>query len=321
MKIKNSNIWIATDGSQGMISQTKGLAQHFSKKIINIKVSLYFPWSILQPGFLPIFKGIFKNNLNYNNKNKPDILFTCGRKSVYFSLYLKKILSKKILTIHIQDPKVNVSKFDFVVAPNHDRLNGVNVIKSVGAIHQFTNSNLSNLKTYNVMKKNLISIIIGGKNKHYDFSEKNIKDLIRKIKRLKKNFPKFNFLVISSRRTNKKIYVLLQKELSNIAKVWDKQKEKNPYIFALKNSKFFIITSDSTSMISECAFTGKPIFVYHLPFRRQSKRIKYFHNEFERLKIVRKFLINSKLIKWKYKRLNEAKRISGILKERIIKGS
>ena len=32
-------------------------------------------------------------------------------------------------------------------------------------------------------------------------------------------------------------------------------------------------------------------------------------------------LTNSKLIKWEYKRLDEAKRISGILKERIIKGS
>ena len=262
MKIKNSNIWIATDGSQGMISQTKGLAQHFNKKIVNIKVNLYFPWSILQPRFLPIFKGIFKNNLNY--KNKPDILFTCGRKSVYFSLYLKKIFSKKILTIHIQDPKINISNFDFIVAPNHDKLNGINVIKSIGAIHQFTNSNLRNLKAHNIIKKNLISIIIGGKNKHYEFSEKNINDLINKIRKLKKNFPKFNFLVISSRRTHKTVNDLLKKELSKIAKVWDKEKEKNPYLFALKNSKFFIITSDSTSMISECAFTGKPIFVYHL---------------------------------------------------------
>ena len=319
MKIKNSNIWIATDGSQGMISQTKGLAQHFNKKIINIKVSLYFPWSLLQPGLLPIFKGIFKNNLNY--KNKPDILFTCGRKSVYFSIYLKKILSKKILTIHIQDPKINTNKFDFVIAPNHDKLNGNNVIKSIGAIHQFTNSNLKVLKSHNITKRNLVSIMIGGKNKHYEFSEKNIEDLIYKIKKLKTKFPKFNFLVISSRRTNKKINDILQKKLSDIAIIWDKEKEKNPYIYALKNSKFFIITSDSTSMISECAFTGKPIFVHHLPFKRLSKRIKYFHNEFERLKIVRKFLTNSKLIKWEYKRLDEAKRISGILKERIIKGS
>ena len=48
-----------TDGSQGMISQVKGLAEHidsnFQEKIIKLK----WPWSILQPGILPIYKNIF----------------------------------------------------------------------------------------------------------------------------------------------------------------------------------------------------------------------------------------------------------------------
>ena len=55
------------------------------------------------------------------------------------------------------------------------------------------------------------------------------------------------------------------------------KKLKIPIYMLLKNSKFFIVTSDSTSMISECAFTGKPIYVYHLPFKRISKRISNFH--------------------------------------------
>ena len=60
MDFNNKNIWTVTDGSQGMISQVNGLAQHFSKKIFNIKTELIFPWSILQPGFLPVYKWIFK---------------------------------------------------------------------------------------------------------------------------------------------------------------------------------------------------------------------------------------------------------------------
>ena len=111
----------------------------------------------------------------------------------------------------------------------------------------------------------------------------------------------------------------MQNHLGKIALVWNGFK-KNPYCFALKNSNFFIVTSDSTSMISECAFTGKPIFVYHLPLRRKSQRINNFHYEFENLNITHRFSDNIKLIEWKYTRLDEAKRISGILKERIIKG-
>ena len=118
-----------TDGSQGMISQVRGLAQHFSNNIFNFKTELIFPWTMLQPGFLPVYRWIFKNKINLTNK--PNIIISCGRKSVYFSLYLKKILLRDVITIHIQNPKIKTSKFDFVVAPNHDEIEGQNVIKSI----------------------------------------------------------------------------------------------------------------------------------------------------------------------------------------------
>ena len=110
-----------------------------------------------------------------------------------------------------------------------------------------------------------------------------------------------------------------QKELNKYAYIWN-GKDINPYNFALKYSKFFIVTSDSTSMISECAFTKKPIYIFHLPFKRTSNRIKKFHDEFENRKITQKFSGHIDLIEWQYETLDEAKRISGILKERIIEG-
>ena len=97
--------------------------------------------------------------------------------------------------------------------------------------------------------------------------------------------------------------------------MWDRQ-SKNPYLFALKHSKYFIITSDSTSMISECSFTGKPIYVYHLPFKRKSRRMASFHKKFEEKRFTRKLEDNLEI--WKYKPLNEAERIAGILRSRIL---
>ena len=319
MDFNKKNIWIVTDGSQGMISQVNGLAQQLSSRIFNIKTNLIFPWSILQPGFLPIYQWIFKNKIDFNNK--PHIVISCGRKSVYFSLYLKKLFMKKIITIHIQNPKINFNKFDFIISPNHDNIKGANVIKSIGAIHQFTKKIIESKKNYylSVPKNNLISFIIGGNNRHYKFTKESILDLINKIKHLKKRYSKFNFLVISSRRTGLDIIRFMKEKLDKIAHIWNGVDE-NPYIFALNNSMFFVVTSDSTSMISECAFTGKPIFVFHLPFKRLSKRIKNFHYEFENLKITKKFLDHVDLNPWQYETLDEAKRISGIIKERIIKG-
>jgi len=319
LDFSKKNIWIVTDGSQGMISQVNGLAQHLSSRIFNIETDLIFPWSMLQPGFLPVYRFIFKNKMDFNNK--PHIVISCGRKSVYFSLYLKKIFMKKIITIHIQNPKINFNKFDFIISPNHDKIKGANVIKSIGAIHQFTRKMIESKKNsyLSVPKNNLISFIIGGNNRHYKFTKDSLLDLINKIKHLKKRYSKFNFLVISSRRTGLDIISFMKEKLDKIAHIWNGVDE-NPYIFALKNSLFFVVTSDSTSMISECAFTGKPIFVFHLPIKRLSKRIENFHHEFENLKITKKFLDHIDLNPWQYETLDEARRISGIIKERIIKG-
>ena len=88
MKKNNKIFWIVTDGSQGMISQAKGLAQQFSTNIKEIKTELIFPWSKLQPGILPIFNWIFKNKFNLSIM--PNVVISCGRKSVYTSLFLKR---------------------------------------------------------------------------------------------------------------------------------------------------------------------------------------------------------------------------------------
>ena len=298
-----------------MISQAKGLAQQFSTNIKEIKTELIFPWSKLQPGILPIFNWIFKNKFNLSIM--PNVVISCGRKSVYTSLFLKRIFKKKVITIHIQNPKINSKNFDYVIAPKHDNYENKNVLHTSGALHQFTQEMIDECSDkINInCKNNLVSIIIGGPNRHYDFSNKAVYDLIKKIKFFKKKFNNLNFVVIPSRRTKKVTLEILINELGKIAYVWDK-KTINPYLFALKHSKYFILTSDSTSMISECAFTGKPVHIYHLPFKRVSTRIVNFHKEFEEKNITRK--LDEKLEDWNYTPLNEAERIAGIIRPRII---
>ncbi len=315
MNIKKLNIWTLTDGSQGMISQTRGLANELSEQITEIKTDVIFPWNKLQPGILPIYKWIFKNT--FSNNVPPEILISCGRKSVYLSIYLKKKYPK-IINIHIQNPKVSTKYFTFIIAPNHDNFKGKNVINSIGALHYFKNTSYSK-KQNNKENRNLISCIIGGANKHYTFTSNEAKILCKKIKDIKKNYPKFDFLIITSRRTNNEIKKVLENELKSMAKIWLGD-GNNPYEFALYNSEFFIITSDSTSMISEASISGMPIYVFQLPYKRKSIRFDRFHNEFKRLNITKDLISTNDLQKWTYSKIDESKRIAGIIKERIIEG-
>ena len=313
MNINNPNIWSITDGSQGMISQTRGLAFKLSNNITEIKTNIAFPWSKIQPGIIPVFSWSFKNKIPSNNI--PDIVISCGRKSVYLSMYLKKKYAK-LITIHVQNPKVSSKKFTFVVAPNHDYYEGENIINSIGALHNFNIKNKSNVN-YNIDKTNLISCIIGGENNHYLFSKKEVENLCNKIIELKNENTRLNFLIITSRRTSNEMKNIIELKLKSIAKLWLGSGD-NPYEFALYNSKYFIITSDSTSMISEASISGKPIYVYQLPFKRKSIRFKRFHNEFKSLNITRDLKEITTFEEWSYNKLNESERIAGIIKERII---
>jgi len=306
LNLNKLKIWSVTDGSQGMISQVNGLSRYISSNIVEIKTDVIFPWSKLQPGLLPTYNWIFKNNIS--NK-QPDILISCGRKSVYFSLYCKKKF-KNLINIHIQNPKISSRSFNYVISPNHDNFYGNNVINTVGALHQFEKSNITR-------KPNLLTCIVGGNNQHYNFSSNEADKLCKKLIEIKKFNTNIELNVITSRRTSDLLKKTLIKNLSNIAKIWNGVGE-NPYKQAIQESSFFIVTSDSTSMISEAAISGKPVYIYHLPFKRKSRRIINFQNEFSNLGISRNINNIQKLEKWTYKPLNESERIARIIKEKLI---
>ena len=308
MSLEKIKIWAVTDGSKGMISQVIGLSNQISKNITEIRTDLIFPWNKIQPGFLPVFKWIFKNN--FPKDNEPNIIISCGRKSVYFSLYCKKVF-KNLINIHIQNPKIPSKNFNFVISPNHDNINGSNIINSVGALHHINKNNKST-------NQNLVTCIIGGDNQHYYFDNKEANKLCNKLLEIKKNQNDLELNIVTSRRTSNIVKKILIEKLKNIAKIWIGD-GKNPYIESIQKSSYFIVTSDSTSMISEAAISGKPIYVHHLTFKRKSKRIENFHREFSDLGITKDLINFNHLGDWTYNSLNESERIAIIIKKRIIK--
>ncbi len=308
MSLEKIKIWAVTDGSKGMISQVIGLSNQISKNITEIKTDLIFPWNKIQPGFLPTYKWIFKNK--FPKDNYPNIIISCGRKSVYFSLYCKKVF-KNLINIHIQNPKISSKYFNYVISPNHDNLYGYNIINSIGALHHLNKNNQNT-------NQNLVTCIIGGNNKHYHFDNNEANELCDKLIEIKNNQKDIELNIITSRRTSDTVKKILIKRLKNISKIWSGE-GRNPYIESIQKSSFFIVTSDSTSMISEAAVSGKPIYIYHLTFKRKSKRIENFHKEFSELGITKDIINFRHLSNWTYNSLNESERIGIIIKKKIIK--
>ena len=97
---------------------------------------------------------------------------------LFHQFILKKNSSKKVTNIHIQDPKVNLDNFSYVIAPEHDGLTGENVFSTKGAMHYLTKEEIDNHTNYLKDRldtgKEYFLLILGGPTKHYDYSDENI---------------------------------------------------------------------------------------------------------------------------------------------------
>ena len=304
---------LLSEGMHGMISQVEGLAKALDIEFTHHTVETNNFWKLFPPKVTPVTQKVFKKI----DSEEFDVIISCGRKSVIPSIYLKKNSNKKITNIHIQDPKVNLSNFNYVIVPEHDELTGENVFSTKGAIHYLTKEEINNhtnyLKDKLQSEKEYFLLILGGPTKHYEYSDENISNIFDLFNDLvKKN--NLQGIVVPSMRTPVNIIDLAKNKLGEKSLVIDTV-DKKAYLSALSLAKYISVTCDSTSMISEAALTGKPIYIADIPTKKNDKRIKKFRKLFDQLNITKK--LDNKLETWHYESLDETSRIANEIKKQL----
>ena len=305
---------LLTEGMHGMISQVEGLAKALDIDFTHHKVELNNFWKLIPPIFTPVSQIVYKK-LDHSGF---DLIISCGRKSIIPSIHLKNTSKKKVFNIHIQDPKVNLDNFDFIVAPEHDAIKGQNVITTKGAIHYLTENEINENKDYlnSFIKKDhreVWALILGGPTKYYDYSKKNMKHIFSIIYKLLQKHD-FQLVVIPSMRTPINT-IHYAKEYFGESHTIIKNVDKKAYLSALAISKNIVVTCDSSSMISEAALTGKPIYVANIEPKKNDKRFQSFKNLFRELNITRN--LGEEVENWNYQKLDETNRIANIIKKKI----
>ena len=306
---------LLTQGMHGMISQVEGMAKALNAEYNHKIVRLSFPWNLIPPKFTPISEIILKDKTYLTENETLDLVISCGRKSVIPSILLKK-KNPKIFTIHIQNPKVSFKNFDAIIAPEHDNLNGDNVYSSKGAIHYITEQEINKAKLYlsdKIKSQKLVSLILGGPNKYYSFDKDQLNKIFNEIR---SNFISKGYavIVIPSMRTPKMIIDLAIKEFGADGYVVNSV-DKQAYLSAFALATNIVVTCDSTSMISEAATSGKPIFVAHMKTKKNNYRFKKFFKLFKEVGITRD--LGEQVISWKYNKFNEAERIATIISSKL----
>ena len=303
---------LLSQGMHGMISQLEGLSKALKLNYKHHNVKLKSIWNFIPPKFTPISENLLTEKFICDSR----VIISCGRRSVIHSIALKKRFKNEIFNIHIQNPKVSLKHFDLIICPEHDNLKAKNVISTQGAIHYLTKKEINEKSNYlkiDKENKKLVTFIIGGPNRYFDFSEEQVDYIFNKVKNLF-TADKYKIVVIPSYRTPSEVIKKAFNAFSHDHLVI-KEIDKNAYLSSLSICDYVVVTCDSTSMISEAAVTGKPVYVANMKAIKNYSRFKKFYAQFKKLGIIRD--LDDSIDTWSYNKLDEANRIAPMIKERM----
>jgi mitochondrial fission protein ELM1 len=205
----------------------------------------------------------------------PDVLVTCGRRVTGVSIAIRQASRGRTLTAHIQNPLTSPAAFDLVVAMDHDRLAGPNVISVPTALHDVTPQRLAaaadawsdRLKPDG---RPLLGALLGGATKRDPFGLDQADALLDGLLTVRTDMGA-RLAITPSRRTAADVRARLAQRLEgdDDALLWDFEGD-NPYLGILSLSDRIVATGDSVSMVSEALATAAGVEVFGAPSGRQA---------------------------------------------------
>lgn len=280
--------WIVTDGNPGGLNQCLGLAEALGLAPVVKRVALRAPWRQLSPYLRWGHAHAFTKDSDALTPPWPDLLIASGRQSIAAALHVREMGKRdghRVVTVFVQNPGIAPSHFDLVIAPEHDRVVGENVLSTRGALHRITRERLEQgaaklLPRIAHLPRPYIGVLIGGANASYSFGRDEMRKLADALIRAARENGG-SLLVTASRRTGEENMAVLRSALAGTSCfLWDGEGD-NPYFGLLGLADHIVVTNDSVSMVSEAVATGKPVHVFALPGKagrsRKSRKFARFH--------------------------------------------
>lgn len=310
--------WGLSIGVAGMLSQMRGVAQAAGFRFEAKKTRLKRGWHWLPLFLVPTRLSVVRDAHTLDSRLPPPLIIACGRHSVIPAICLKERWGNRTFVVFVQNPLVDPSNFDLVIAPEHDGVAGDNVINTRGALHHITPEILAAARNSDAASqlrkpgRPVVTVLLGGPNRCYSFSRADVTRLIDKL-RMMVDRDDARLIIVSSRRTPEAIRERFAEEFADHY-VWNPSAE-NPYLAALAVADAIVVTCDSVSMTSEAAATGRPVFIEPLTERFSATRFRRFQDSFRHAGITRRF--EGRLEQWTYTPPDDAASIGRIIREEM----
>ena len=239
----------------------------------------------------------------------PDIWIATGRRSIPYSLKMKAMSGGRTLVVQAQDPRTSLNRFDLVVAPKHDRVEGANVFPILGPPTWWADREIAAAQAQfpNLAAEpgRRLLISIGGDSKTHKLIEAKVAELESLFQRLPADGHRL--WVTISRRTPEVHRVRLRRAAANArALFWESEQldGPNPYLAWLSMCDAALVTEDSANLLADPAFFGKPTHILRLAGR--SERFDRLHQGFLQRGSARWF--TGRIERWGYTPVREAER-------------
>lgn len=306
-------VWVLHDGKAGMASQALGVAEAAGFPFLEKPLTVRPPWSWAAPSlWVAPLRGVAQSGRPLAPP-WPDAVIGCGRNTVRPALAIKRASGGRTILVHVQDPRFARDRFDLMIVPRHDRLHGPRVLMTEAAVHRVTPARLAaerrRFPELETLRRPIVGVLIGGANGAYRLDREHLAAAINRIANAVARRGG-SVVATASRRTGAEGVRLLRERLAGIpGEVWDGTGD-NPYFAYLAVADALIVTSDSVSMISEAAATGKPVHVIDLP--GGSAKFARFHEAMREAGITRTFA--GDIEEWSYRPPDDTARAGAALR-------
>lgn len=307
------DVWVLTDGRPGHISQTLGLAEALTSHPVVKRIRLRAPFRQASP-FLGWAGGCALAEDSAEIRPPwPRLVITSGRSAIPIALAIKRAAKGATRVVNVQDPGYFRRRFDLIIVPEHDRLNGPNIMSTAGALGRVTPARLAEAAVQFASKlehlpRPRVAVLVGGANATFQTPPEVSERIGRQLRQVADAGA--GLMITFSRRTGAEMEGIIRRALeSTDSVIWDGD-GSNPYFAYLALADHILATEDSASMVSEAATTGKPISIVSLA--GGSPKFTRFHDAMRVRGITRPF--SGVLEHWSYRPLDETARAAAAVR-------
>lgn len=328
------SIWAVSDGRAGNAAQVRAVIAALSEtrrwlqighivgkghRAEPLTLSPRAPWTWLPGTNWPApLMALPKPQRSDLTSPWPTLWVAAGRRSAPYTAAVRAWSGQQTLSVQILDPKSDPNQFDLVVVPEHDALDGANVIRTIGSPTHFSEDMIEEagqaFADLADERGKTAVIILGGNSKTHRFTRAASERLAVQFEALAGDG--WRLRITCSRRTPVSVVSEMRAVADRIgARFWAGDGDgPNPYLAWLLYSDVAVVTEDSANMLSDAAWHGLPVHIAKLSGK--APKFDRLHQSLIERGCARWF--DGKLETWEYPPLREAGRVADAIIEKLL---